>query len=127
VRNRRPFCQSNKFVELISRQADEARIKKWSFLVDILRAGLEPRLNAGSFLANAFDLFAGRQVILFSAASESKPSILYARGQIFCAERARGKYPNLSKSLPLMHTQSVGPCYCESTSPKSSGGELELR
>jgi hypothetical protein len=65
VRDGRPFSGLTNVFEPISRQnkdlfaeensnqvspeADEVQTKKWSFLVDILRAGLEPRLNARSF------------------------------------------------------------------------------
>jgi hypothetical protein len=56
---------------------------------------------------NARNLFVVHQVILFSAASESKPSIFYARGQIFCAERARGKISkSFQKSASDAHTIS---------------------
>jgi hypothetical protein len=47
AQNKDLFAEENP--NQVSPEADEARIKRWSFLVDILRAGLESRLNARFF------------------------------------------------------------------------------
>jgi hypothetical protein len=90
----------------VSPEADEARIKRWSFLVDILRAGLEPCLNARSLPQMLVACCRTSGYFIFRAV-EIKTSSLYPPSERFAQSAQHEKYQ--VKSLPLMRTQSIGP------------------